>query len=427
MARTDLKLSARELAEFERTRASLKQVRQFGEVPRLRAINFTGTGTVMHDATRFCEAGITTVTDWISGLNPEKVKRLTDSKQLLSLARTLIKWALVGVLSIELLSFLIVSATNFVMYGHAREGSRAVYDPYTLFLQSSSVRPTAHNSVSPDVKKNRSIWMFGGSTMRGATDFDERTIPSFLSEYLNSSAGGLHFSIKNFGIDSFNSLLETKYLQKLLIEKSPVPDLIVFYDGANDSKYFLEHRTPYGHHGYRRARALIESYYHSWFGLLKPFNAAVYASFSKELYDRINQVVIPVDRGSTELGAMGSLTERRYDFVNKIARCYGAEFILFWQPMHWVEECAVPRSVTEQEQGLVLAVDRFETMRHNFAVTYTSLAERLQDKPYFISFREIFCDRKVPVYKADGVHLTDDGRRIVARAMGKILEERLFK
>jgi len=333
----------------------------------------------------------------------------------------------VAVVCIEVFSFLVVTATNFIMYGHAREGSRAVYDPYALFLQSSGVRPTANNSVSQDKSKNRSIWMFGGSTMRGATDFDDRTIPSLVAAYLNSNRGGLHFSVTNFGTNSFNSLLETKYLQKMLTESPAAPDIIVFYDGANEAKYFLEHRNPYGHHGYRRTRALIESYYHSWFGLLKPLNAALYASFSKELHDKINQIGTPVDTASPELQTMVALTEKRYDFVDKLSGCYGAKFVLFWQPMLWVEECDIPHSVKEQEKNIVVAAERFETMRRNFTAAYTSLAHPLAGKPYFVSLRSVFCDRQAPVYQADGVHLNDEGRKIVANAIGKVLEQRLFK
>ena len=213
-----------------------------------------------------------------------------------------ILWVVGAALCIELVSFVLVSGTNYLVYGQLREGSRVIYDPYALFLHSTPVRPTAYNSVSPNVAENRSIWMLGGSTTRGETDFDERTIPSLLSKYLNSDGSNLHFTVTNFGTDSFNSLLETKYLEKLFIESPSMPDLIIFYDGANDVKYFVEHRTPYGHHGYRRVQALIESYYHSWFGLLKPLNAALYSSFTRELYDRINQVGTAVDPGIARAG-----------------------------------------------------------------------------------------------------------------------------
>jgi hypothetical protein len=351
-----------------------------------------------------------------------KEARLTKFLRILF---TPVKWIIGALILIEILSFLALTITNYVFYGHAREGSRAVYDSYTLFLQSAGVRPTAFGSVSRDPKKNRVIWMFGGSTMRGATDFDDRTIPSFVAQYLNSRESGLHYTVINYGMNSFNSLLEVKYLEKQLIESDSNPDVIIFYDGANDAKYFAEHRDPYGHHGYRRSKALIESYYKSPIGLLKPLSAAIYSSFTKELYDKINQVAVPIEKGSPSLAAMVVADLKRYDFVNKVSGCYGARFILYWQPMLWVEDCNVSEAVREHEKNLILNSDRFKTVRHNFTVPYVALAERLGSKPYFVSLNGALCGRTVPVYQPDGVHLTDEGRKIVGLKIGKDLEKRL--
>jgi hypothetical protein len=320
---------------------------------------------------------------------------------------------MISVLALEVLSFLAVTITNYAFYGHAREGSRAVYDSYTLFLQEHGLRPTAYNAQSDASDKNRCIWMFGGSTMRGATDFSDRTIPSCLAMLLNSNRNGLNFTIINFGTNSFNSLLETKYLQKKLIDIQP-PDIIIFYDGANDVKYFLEHRVAYAHHGYRRAKALIESYYKSWFGLLKPLNAAVYASFTKELYDKIMQVGVAVDTGSPAFEELLDSTEKRYDYVNRVAACFGARFILFWQPTMWTEDCQVSSSAKAGEKNVILDDERFVTVRNNFTKPYAAFEERLRKKDYFVDFRTVLCNRQVPAYKPDGVHLTDDGRFLVA-------------
>ena len=322
---------------------------------------------------------------------------------------------------IELFSFAVVSATNYIVYGQVREGSRAIYDPYTLFLQSEPVRPTLHNSVSPDARQNRRIWMFGGSTMRGETDFDARTIPSFLSEFLNENTLGLHFSVINYGTDSFNSLLESKYIEKVLIESGSAPDLVVFYDGANDTKYFVEHRTADAHHGYRRVQALVESYYRSWFGVLKPINAAIYSSFTRELYDRLNQGLLPLDPAASELRTMVDKTEQRYDFIDKLTRAFGGKFVLIWQPMRWTESCTVNPAVAERERTLAINGDLLAAMRRNFTITYQALAERLSKKPYYTSFAEVLCGRTVAFYQPDGVHLNNEGRRAVANAMGQMI------
>lgn len=335
-----------------------------------------------------------------------------------------IKWLVIAVLAIEVMSFIAITATNYVFYGHAREGSRAVYDAYTLFLQQHGVRPTAYNEQSEDPDKTKYVWMFGGSTMRGSTDFSDKTIPSCLSLLLNSNRDGISFTIINFGTNSFNSLLETKYLQKQLIDLQP-PDIIIFFDGANDVKYFLEHRDPYAHHGYRRAKALIESYYRSWFGLLKPLNAAIYASFTKELYDKVMQVGVSVDMDSPEFKEMLKATENRYDHVSKLAACYGAQFILFWQPTLWTEDCVACDSAKAGETNIILDGQRWATVRNNFTRPYAAIEERLGTKDYFVDLRGALCSRQVPAYKPDGVHLTDEGRLLVAERIAVVLKEKL--
>ena len=208
-----------------------------------------------------------------------------------------------------------------------------LYDPYALYLNVEGVRPTANNPSLADPPNI--LWLLGGSTMRGATDDDARTIPSYLAAILNRDKPDSY--LVNFGENSFNSLLETKYLQKLLIERKPSPTRIIFYDGANDCTYFVQYRTPGAHLGYRRVRALIESYHQSLLGLFKPLNAAWNASFSRELAEKFRGVAGPLKADSPLVQEFVDACERRYDHVNKIAACYGAEFLLFWQPLWWVE------------------------------------------------------------------------------------------
>ena len=349
-------------------------------------------------------------------------------KRLLRLVGLAIKWALILVVSVEVLSFLAIVGSNFILYGHAREGSRAKYDPYTLFQMAGGVRQTAHNRVSDNPDLNRTIWMFGGSTMRSDSTSFDKTIASFVAEFLNAEVPSKRFRVINLGVNSFNSLMEVKYLQKAMIERPVAPDMVIFYDGANDAKYFAEHRTPEGHHGYRRVKALIESYYKSWFGLFKPLNAALYSSFTKELYDKIHQVAIPIEPGSPELEQLTATALRRYDYVNKVTHCYGGQFVLLWQPMLWVEQCSheIPPSVKEREKGFILNADRYKVVRENFVTPYQAVEDKLKDKPYFVDLRNILCKRTVSVYQPDGVHLKDAGRRMVARRIADIIKGKLL-
>jgi hypothetical protein len=344
-------------------------------------------------------------------------------KKSLRLILTVLKWAVIILVAVEVMSFLFLTLVNLFIYGSIWEGSRVNYDAYTLFQEGP--RPTAHNpATSAPSKDQRLIWMFGGSTMRGSTDDDAKTIPSFLAGLLNREEKPLSFTVRNFGENSFNSLLETKYLQKLLIERHTRPHLILFYDGANECVYFSQNRNPYAHHGYQRVRALIESHRRSLFGLLKPLTAAVYASFTLEMYNKLRQAVIPIREDSPELRHFVDLTVQRYDYVHEQAGFYGARFLLFWQPVLWVEHCAVAPRVKKIEENYAINKMRFAALRHNFQVIYQALAQRLRDKPYFVDCQNILCARTEPVYKPDGVHLQDAGRYMVARRMSAVLKER---
>jgi lysophospholipase L1-like esterase len=330
----------------------------------------------------------------------------------------LLKCLIGGIILLEICSFLAICLSNYWIYGQLRDGELVCYDPYALFLEG--VRPTFHNP--PPGKEALTIWFFGGSSMRGATNHDDRTIPSFLAQIWNRKEPQLPAAMINHGEDGFNSLMETKYLQKLLIGEK-APDVIVFFDGANDSAYFAQHRTPDAHQGYERVRGMIEDYHRSFFGLLKPLNAAMWSSFTREIYDKMRQGIIPIAPDSPELRKFVDSCEKRYDYVEKIAASFGSKFLLIWQPCWWAETEPVAQQVRQSED---LILGKRSTLRHNFIVTYQALVGRLQGKPYFVNFQNILCSRTEPVYQPDGIHLQDAGRKLVAQHLDQTLKERFL-
>ncbi len=340
----------------------------------------------------------------------------------------LVKWSVLVAVLVEVISLITITASNYLIYGSVYEGSRARYDAHTLFLEKDGRRETTFNKTADDPSRNRVIWMFGGSTLRGSTDDDRKTLPSIVARELNRTAtDGLAYTVINFGVNSFNCLLELKYLQKALIEEKRPPDLIVFYDGANDCTYFPQYRTPYGHHGYRRVRALVESYRNQRLGLLKPVNAAVSASFTKELYDKVTALTDLIQPDAPLLSEYVDLTEKRYEHVNKLADAYGARFVAFWQPLLWVETDEVGRTVQEQEKHAAMNPSRFATLKGNITIVYDGIEKNLRGKPYFVEFRNILCGRMQIVYRADGVHLEDAGREMVGMAVAQALRERFVR
>jgi lysophospholipase L1-like esterase len=117
--------------------------------------------------------------------------------------------------------------------------------------------------------------------------------------------------------------------------------------------------------------------------------------------------------------------EQRYDFVEKLARGFGSQFLLLWQPMLWTEGCPVSPAVAAAERTVLINSDRLADMRRNFTTAYGALAARLTGKAYFANMSKVVCGRSAPAYQPDGVHMTDDGRRAVAHAIGDIIARHL--
>jgi lysophospholipase L1-like esterase len=324
---------------------------------------------------------------------------------------------------LELLCFGIITTSIYFIYGQIREGEPVRYDPYALYLLSSGIRPTVNNPPA-ESKSVPLIWMFGGSTTRGISDDDGETMPSFLAKVLNQDAPKLTARVVNFGNDGYNGLMETKYLQKMLIESPTPPKVIIFYDGANDGAYFAQYRTPDAHHGYRQVRGLIESYHRSFFGLFKSFNAAWYTSYARELWDKMRQGIIPLAADDPALQEFQAAAVKRYDYVNTVARSFGADFLLFWQPCWWVETNPVDPAIKAREQQTIIMGDRW-ALKHNFVTIYQALWERLRDKPYFIDFRNALTSRQQEVYESDGIHLNPAGDALLASQLGQFLKKRV--
>ena len=48
---------------------------------------------------------------------------------------SLIKWSIFAVIMVEVISFLVISLSNYWIYGQLRDGERGNYDRYALFLE----------------------------------------------------------------------------------------------------------------------------------------------------------------------------------------------------------------------------------------------------------------------------------------------------
>jgi lysophospholipase L1-like esterase len=332
---------------------------------------------------------------------------------------------LAGVLLLlEALCFGVILVSNYLIYGKPHELATIKYNPATIFIRENIPRPTRHNRTAPDPADNRLIWFFGGSTTMSDTRDHALTLPSLVVSELNKAQERISFSAVNFGMSAFNSLQEAHFLQQMLAQRGDRPDLVIFYDGANDAGYLSQYRDIRGHFGFRRVRALVESQAKGFLGLFRPINAYLKSSFIKELYDKINQVMIPLKEDSDLLSEYGLSLEKRYDHIQESVMARGGRFMLFLQPIRHLEEKHPSSQKRSAGGGLLERLSGLTVYGHNTRVVYRGIRDRLAGKEYFRDISDCLDSGKGTLYKADGVHVTDQGRREVAVVMSRIIQEK---
>ena len=98
-------------------------------------------------------------------------------------------------------------------------------------VDAAGLRRTVNPAPPADAKAVRRVFLFGGSAMWGDSVRDEHTVPSLLAQKLVQE--GYAVEVTNFAQLGYVSTQEWIALA-LELRRGNVPDLVVFFDGAND-------------------------------------------------------------------------------------------------------------------------------------------------------------------------------------------------
>ena len=108
---------------------------------------------------------------------------------------------------------------------------RKPYQGKYIVIDDDGIRRTWNKSSAPSSTQLK-IFMFGGSALWGTGARDEFTIPSLVSKKLQ--AKNVDVWVTNFGEGGYVSTQEVIVLM-IELQKGNVPDVVVFYDGVNDT------------------------------------------------------------------------------------------------------------------------------------------------------------------------------------------------
>jgi lysophospholipase L1-like esterase len=268
-------------------------------------------------------------------------------------------------------------------------------------------------------KPNFHLWMFGGSTLYGTGVPDWATIPSLLSKELD--AGARCVTITNFGTEGYNTNQELI----LLIEQLKVgrrPDVVIFYDGVNDSYTgVFEPGIATAHMEYPAIRARVESSLAGKLEFLRHSYALMLARrlmLSKQTEDP------SVVEARTKLKAAQTLDnyEANLQMVRSLANIYHFDFYSFWQP-----SLAFGGKPIVPYEAELIHIDEnspYGGALKPMRIAYQEAERRAAADRKFIFLGDVLDTEREPLY-LDEWHLGPKGNELIAKAIAKRLPTNL--
>ena len=299
------------------------------------------------------------------------------------------------------------------------------YSPYIIWrtrpfsgafinVNADSIRDTPGATCTADAFR---IFMFGGSTMWGFGAPDWGTIPAYLQAALTEQ--GQDVCVTNYADVAFNS---TQSLIKLILElqRGNVPDMVIFYDGANDVT-IANLTGEAGTHFY------LDEIENAVQGNLA--FGSVDSVPSSPLIDLLRQTAtfrlarqIINSAGSNEAGP--PLTPSSPAFAdsivdvyltnvratNLLADDYGFDFIAFWQPVLEMRE----GPVSDEEQRFLWEMPG--NLPELFRAVYGRMDVAALDLDYIHNLSDVLDNSERSIW-IDFNHLSSVGNALVADAM----------
>lgn len=276
-----------------------------------------------------------------------------------------------------------------------------------VFNNTFPVRTTIKSTIATNIKPV-TIWFFGGSTMHSIYTLDHHTIPSFVTKYFD----GINVKVNaiNFGVSSLNTSYELMNFIKLLKNADVKPDIVVFYDGYNDSVSYLGFGET---HIEIKGRVAIPVKYGHFDNAL--FNISQFFSRHSLLYKKIigdgiyygfyNNFHYEFTEKRIEEAVDNYMKNIR--MISIIARDNGVTPVFILQPMPFTKD-----KLTEEEKTRWLGVEA--EFFKNGKIIYDRIRESNRNNPHFHDFSSIFNGIETTIYFDQG-HVSATGNDIIGK------------
>jgi lysophospholipase L1-like esterase len=305
-----------------------------------------------------------------------------------------------------------------------------IYVPYHLWrrpqfsgkwtnINANGDRVTYYNA-DENTEGVKKIFMFGGSTLWGTGLPDWETIPSYVSKFLNED--NPRYIIYNYGETGF---VDSQGLNRLIseIKKGNIPDLAIFYSGANDAcngAYFLFALKTPSYHSYmdRFEKVFTRDKITKFIETLKTtytYKAIIFVK--NRVLPRFEYTIKQEDRDEA-IRKTVRYWASNYKIASAIGKEYGFEVITFLQPALLSDQ----KTMQDYEKRFL---EEHFILSKSIKGTYKGIREVIKKESlsgvYDIS--DLFEKIDEPIY-IDWVHVGPLGSQYIARKMVEILSDK---
>ncbi len=311
--------------------------------------------------------------------------------------------------------------TGMMRYEPFVEWDIAPFRSEYVNIGSDSTRKTWNPEFAPGTSPKR-VFVLGGSALMGVGARDEFTIPSYLSKELNAKRAA--YEVKNYGQGGSTFTQEVIRLITLL-RNGERPDLVIFYDGANDVLSSYGTGRPGALMFENRLRALFEGDANE---LLAFSMKRIVGSFwercklcalasRQKPSHRQQGAVSAAEEARLEKLAQGSAREylSSLSLLDKLASAYGFPYMALWQPTLFSDDRRVGSEVDIERTDPQVEDGRLRRYAEMFREELARSAPAA-----FRDLSAVLDNRENGVY-LDGVHIAEEGNEIVARAMADLV------
>jgi len=315
------------------------------------------------------------------------------------------------------------SINRWVPYVYWR---RAPYQGEHIHIDAGGIRRTwTDGTARAKTHDPLVVFTFGGSAMWGTGARDDFTIPSFLAKQLKEK--GVDSQITNFAEIGYVSTQEVILLLRQL-QKGNIPDVAIFYDGANDTYSAYQQQTAgLPQNEFNRAKEFNLSLPTR----SRPLRALCIRRWTGELStvrfvrNVLRRLGVSVGQTGTAIhqAAQGdslasrealsrqvlTLYARNMDLVKVLGQSYGFKTLFYWQPTIFDK-----KHLTEYEESQRRSIEGLQPLCEGVRGCMRLGEIVAEHADAFCDLGETFAGVSEPVF-IDWCHVSEWGNEVIAR------------